>query len=153
MSAAYAPIVLFAFNRPEHTRQTLAALERNYLADNSLLFIYIDGPKAGASNQQLELIEAVKEIAKEKQWCAKVEIIESSANKGLAASVTEGVRDVVNQFGKVIVLEDDLLPDRWFLKFMNDALAIYENESEVVSVAGYVYPVNQPLPNNFFLKG
>src|SRR5262245_27468980 len=148
-----APIVLFAFNRPDHTRRTLTALKQNYLADSSLLFIYIDGPKKDFSKEQVERLNVVKEVAKERRWCSEVKIIESIANKGLAASVTQGVTEVVNQFGRVIVLEDDLVPDQWFLKFMNDALTVYENETEVVSVAGYIYPVNKPLPNNFFLKG
>jgi Glycosyl transferase family 2 len=148
-----APIVLFAFNRPEHTRRTLSALKNNHLADSSLLFIYIDGPKADFTEDQIRKINAVKEVAKEEQWCSEVKIIESKANKGLAGSVTEGVTEVVNKFGTVIVLEDDLVPDKWFLKFMNDALTVYENENEVVCVTGYIYPVNKPLPNNFFLKG
>ena len=150
---AKAPIILFAFNRPEHTRRTLSALKQNHLADSSLLFIYIDGPKADFTEDQIQKINAVKEVAREEQWCAEVKIIESTTNKGLAGSVIEGVREVVNKFGTVIVLEDDLVSDQWFLKFMNDALTIYENENDVVSVTGYIYPVNKALPNNFFLKG
>ena len=148
-----APIVLFAFNRPEHTRRTLSALKQNHLADRSLLFIYIDGPKADFTEAQIQKINVVKEVAKEEQWCSEVKIIESKANKGLAVSVIEGVTEVVNKFGTVIVLEDDLVPDKWFLKFMNDALTLYENENEVVCVTGYIYPVDKPLPNNFLLKG
>jgi len=150
---AKAPIILFAFNRPEHTRRTLSALKQNYLADSSLLFIYVDGPKADFTDDQMQKINAVKEVAQEQQWCSEVKIIESKANKGLAVSITEGVTEIVNKFGSVIVLEDDLVPDQWFLKFMNDALTVYENENDVVCVTGYIYPVNKPLPNNFFLKG
>jgi|SRR4030095_8654017 hypothetical protein len=148
-----APIILFAFNRPEHTRRTLSALKQNHLADSSLLFIYIDGPKRDFTDEQIQKINAVKEVAKEEQWCSEVKIIESKTNKGLAVSIMEGVTQIVNNFGRVIVLEDDLVSDKWFLKFMNDALTVYENEDEVVSVTGYIYPVNKPLPNNFFLKG
>jgi hypothetical protein len=148
-----APIILFAFNRPEHTRRTLSALKQNHLADSSLLFIYIDGPKRDFTDEQIQKINAVKEVAKEEQWCSEVKIIESKTNKGLAVSIMEGVTQIVNNFGRVIVLEDDLVSDKWFLKFMTDALTVYENEDEVVSVTGYIYPVNKPLPNNFFLKG
>src|SRR5262249_1169643 len=148
-----APIILFAFNRPEHTRRALSALKQNHLADSSLLSIYIDGPKSDFTEEQIQKINAVKEVAKEDQWCSEVEIIESKANKGLAASIIEGVTEVVNKFGTVIVLEDDLVTDKWFLKFMNDALTVYENENEVACITGYSYPVEKPLPNNFFLKG
>jgi hypothetical protein len=151
--AEKAPIILFAFNRPEHTHRTLSALKQNYLADSSLLFIYIDGPKADFTKEQIQRINAVKKVVKEEQWCSEVKIIESKANKGLAVSIIEGVTEVVNKFGTVIVLEDDLVSDKWFLKFMNDALTIYENENEVVCVTGYIYPVDKLLPNNFLLKG
>src|SRR6266550_434738 len=148
-----APIILFAFNRAEHTRRALSALKQNHLADSSLLFIYIDGPKPDFTEGQIQKINAVKEVAKEQQWCSEVKIIESAANRGLAGSVIKGVTEIVDKFGTVIVLEDDLVPDKWFLKFMNDALTVYENENKVVCISGYMYPVNKPMPNKFFLKG
>jgi hypothetical protein len=145
-----APIIVFAFNRPEHTRQTLEALMQNHLADKSELFIYIDGPR---TEEEVEKVNSVKKIAEEKQWCAKVSVVESKTNKGLAASVVKGVTDIVNKYGKVIVLEDDLVSDKWFLKFMNNALTVYENETDVVCATGYIYPVSKPLPETFFIKG
>lgn len=145
-----APIIVFAFNRPEHTRQTLEALMQNHLADKSELFIYIDGPR---TEEEVEKVNSVKKIAEEKQWCAKVSVVESKTNKGLAASVVKGVTDIVNKYGKVIVLEDDLVSDKWFLKFMNNALTVYENETDVVCATGYIYPVSKPLPEIFFIKG
>ncbi|MBK7668766.1 MAG: glycosyltransferase [Sphingobacteriaceae bacterium] len=145
-----APIIVFAFNRPEHTRQTLEALMQNHLADKSELFIYIDGPR---TKDEIEKVNSVKKIAEEKLWCGKVSVVESKTNKGLAASVVKGVTDIVNKYGKVIVLEDDLVSDKWFLKFMNDSLTVYENETDVVCATGYIYPVSKALPETFFLKG
>jgi len=43
-----APIVLFVYNRPDHTRRTLEALASADLAAVSLLYVYADGPKHGA---------------------------------------------------------------------------------------------------------
>lgn len=145
-----APIIVFAFNRPEHTRQTLEALMQNHLADKSELFIYIDGPR---TEEEKEKVNSVKKVTEEKQWCGKVSIIQSKTNKGLSASVMEGVTAIVNKYGKVIVMEDDLVSDKWFLKFMNNALTVYENETNVVCTTGYIYPVSKPLPETFFIKG
>ncbi len=69
-----APIVYFAYNRPEHTLHTLQALSNCRLAMDSDLYIYIDGPKATASEQDRQNIEAVKSIAQQKQWCKNVSI-------------------------------------------------------------------------------
>lgn len=145
-----APVILFAYNRPEHTRKTLIALSENVLADKSELFIFIDGPK---SKEQSLKTEEVRKIAEEKKWCSKVNIIVSDFNKGLAVSVTKGVTEIVNKYGKAIVLEDDHISDKWFLKFMNDALNVYESDDRVACISGYIYPVKGKLPGTFFLKG
>ena len=91
-----APIVLFVYNRPYHTEQTLMALQKNDLALDSELFIFADGPKVNATIEQLEKIEQVRKVIRKKQWCGKVHIIESEENKGLADSIVGGVTDIVN---------------------------------------------------------
>ena len=60
---------------------------------------------------------------------------------------------MLEKYDGVIVLEDDLLTSRHFLKYMNNALKIYEKDDEVVSIHGYIYPVKKPLTETFFLKG
>lgn len=148
-----APVILFAYNRPEHTRQTLVSLRDNHLSQESSLFIYIDGPKPNATDEQIHQIDLVKKVAKEEKWCSEVHIVESESNKGLSASIIKGVTGIVNQYGRVIVLEDDLISDKWFLKFMNDGLTIYESDTDVVCLTGYIYPVKKNLPETFLLKG
>jgi hypothetical protein len=148
-----APIILFAYNRPWHTLQTLQSLKKNALAEESILFIYIDGPKKDASEEQKKKIEEVRQVCEQEKWCKEVHIIRSPENKGLSASVLSGVTEIVNRYKKVIVLEDDLVSDIYFLKFMNDTLDMYENDETVVSVTGYIYPVPEKLPEAFFLKG
>ncbi|MBP5449031.1 MAG: sugar transferase, partial [Spirochaetales bacterium] len=93
-----APIVLFVYNRPDHTRRTLEALSHNVLADQSHLFIFSDGPKDNASNEQLEHIRQTRAVIREKQWCGRVDIIEADKNKGLAQSIIDGVTRIVNEF-------------------------------------------------------
>jgi len=136
-----APIVLFAYNRPEHTRLTLSALSDNYLANESELIVFCDGPKYGATDAELKQIEAVRSVVKEKKWCWKVQIFESKTNKGLAPSVIEGINSIVNQYGKIIVLEDDLITSPWFLTYMNEGLLLYCDHSNVYSINGYMFPI------------
>ena len=147
-----APIILFVYNRPWHTLQTLEALSKNNLADKSKLIIYCDGPKADALQEDLIKIEEVKKTIRLNNWCASIEIIESSENKGLAKSIIEGVTETVNNYGKVIVLEDDIVTSTGFLKYMNDALNMYEKTQEVMHISGYMYPVKEKLPETFFIK-
>jgi FkbM family methyltransferase len=145
-----APIVLFVYNRPWHTKQTLEALSANFLADQSELIIFADGQPPNASENDNRKILEVKEIIKEKQWCKRVTIIESESNIGLAQSIIHGVTKIVNQYGKIIVLEDDIITSNGFLKYMNDALEIYKDEESVMHLSGYMFPVRKKLPSTFF---
>lgn len=147
-----APIVLFVYNRPLHTEQTLSALMRNDLVNESVLHIYADGAKEDATEEQVQIIEKVRQIIRSKQWCKEVYIFESDKNKGLADSITEGVTKILNQYGKIIVLEDDIVTSKGFLKYMNDALNFYENEERVFHISGYMYPHNELLPETFFFN-
>jgi hypothetical protein len=132
-----APIVYFAYNRPIHTRNTLQAISQCNLANESILFIYVDGPKANASDEVKQNIEEVKKIAAAQQWCKEVVINFSEENKGLFKSIVSGITKVVNEYGKVIVIEDDVLVFPGFLTYMNDALDMYESTPSVMHISGF----------------
>lgn len=149
MSTVLSPVVLFVYNRPHHTRMTLEALHANALADATQLIVYADGQK-GNSFEERAKTEEVRAIIREKPWCGSVELIEFETNRGLATSVVAGVTEVVNQFGKVIVLEDDVVTSPGFLKYMNEALDLYEEEEQVMHISGYMFPVKGKLPPTFF---
>ena len=138
MQSGLAPIVLFVYNRPEHTIRTLEALQKNKLSDQSILYIFSDGYKEGSSVADKNKIDKVREIINSKKWCDQVIIKESEFNKGLAPSVIEGVSKVINEYGKAIILEDDLITSSFFLTYMNEGLARYENNDQVKQISGYI---------------
>ncbi len=144
------PITLFVYNRPEHTRRTVEALAKNKLAGESELFIFSDGPKDDAGREK---IEEVRKYIRTVSGFKRVEIMEREENIGLGRSIIAGVTDIVNRYGSVIVLEDDLVTSPYFLQYMNDALLLYRDDENVISIHGYVYPVKDQLPETFFLKG
>ncbi len=145
-----APIVLFVYNRPWHTRQTIEALQKNELAKDSELFIFSDAPK---NKEAEEKVKKIREYIKTIDGFKKITIIERDKNWGLAANIIDGVTEIVNKYGKIIVLEDDLVTSPYFLKFMNEALEFYKNEEKVWHISGYVYPINnQGLDDTYFIK-
>jgi hypothetical protein len=147
---ALAPIAFFTYNRPEHTRRSVEALARNECADQSTLFIFSDGPNSAedASN-----VDAVRSYLGSITGFRSVEIAHRPRNLGLAESIISGVTDVCLRDGRVIVIEDDLITSPFFLRYMNEALDLYENTSEVISIHGYTYPIRERLPETFFIKG
>ena len=129
-----APICLFVYNRPEETRETVKALQDNYLAARSNLYIFSDGPKNLEDNTKVcNVRNYIRSISDFK----KVEIFESQINNGLANSIIKGVTQVIEKYGKVIVLEDDLITTPNFLNFMNQALAFYAGNKKIYSISGY----------------
>lgn len=143
MTRSLAPVVLFAYARPDHLRQTLTALAAADGAAETALWIFSDGPKNAAAEEK---VAGVRMVLAEPRWqrnFAKVTIVAADKNKGLARSIIEGVSEVLEQHERVIVLEDDLLVARDFLRFMNSALENHAQTEQVGSVTGYC-PIPQP---------
>lgn len=143
----YAPIIVFAYNRPDHLKRTLTALTKNKEAKESDLFIFVDGPKSDTGKDKNE---AVYTVAKqyESGFFKKVIIRKSNKNKGLAKSVITGVDEIINQYGKVIVTEDDAVCSPAYLAFMNEALDYYEDNAHIWSIGGYTVPIK--IPKEYF---
>lgn len=146
----YAPVTLFVYNRPWHAERTIQALVKNDLAESSDLIIFSDGPK---NNSDAEAVDRVRSYLGTISGFHSVRVVERERNLGLAKSIISGVTDMVNEYGRIIVMEDDLVCSRYFLKYMNDALELYEKENRVISIHGYIYPVKERLPETFFIKG
>ena len=138
-----APIIVFAFNRPDSFNNCIESLLSNQMAGDSDLFVYIDGARPEVSGEK-ERVDAVIKAAKSIEGFKSVDVICSNDNKGLGPSVIAGVTDVINRFGKVIVIEDDLYVSSNCLLFLNKALDRYEYVPEVFSVCGYTNKVTMP---------
>jgi FkbM family methyltransferase len=147
-----APIVLFVYNRPWHTKQTLDSLANNTFAKESIIYIYCDGAKVDATKETLHKIEETRAIVKQENRFKTVSIIEQPKNIGLANSIINGVTQIVEKHGTIIVLEDDIVTSTGFLKYMNEALHIYNNTENVMHISGYMFPVKNKLPETFFIK-
>ena len=141
-----APIVLFTYNRLNHTKNTVSALKKNYGAKESHLIIYSDGPK---NIKDYVKVKKIREYIKTINGFKKVNIIERDRNWGLANSIIDGVTKIVNEYGKVIVLEDDLVTSPNFLDFMNQALDVHRENKKIMSVTGYSFPINLPVDYSY----
>lgn len=145
----YAPIALFTYNRADHTQRAVESLLKNAEAKFSDLFIFSDGPKtpkkkAGVEENRkyIHTISGFKSIS----------IIEREKNWGLANNLIAGITEVINKYGKVIVVEDDLILSPYFLQFMNEGLEKYKDDDRVGTITGFVPPIKDKLPETFFLK-
>lgn len=131
-----APVILFTFNRPKHTALTLNALAANELASNTDLYVFSDGPRNKEDLIKTKEVAALLHSLKSQNRFKSVSIFESKKNKGLAKSVISGVTQVFLEYNSVIVLEDDLIVSKNYIKYMNDALNFYK-DTNAGSVTGY----------------
>ncbi len=143
-----APIALFAYNRPLHTKMCVESLLRNPEASHTDLFVFCDGCKG---DHDREKVTEVREFAKGISGFKSISVCEATENRGLANSVIAGVTDVVNRYGRIIVIEDDLVFSPHFLAFMNSALDLFENDERVGNVHGHLFKM-RGLPDTFLIR-
>jgi hypothetical protein len=145
-----APIALFVYNRPEHTRRTISYLQKNLLADESRLFIFSD---AANTDEDKPKVEQVRQLISEVTGFKSVKVISRKENLGLADSIIAGVTQLVAEYGKVIVFEDDLLSSVYTLQYFNEALTRYTDEEKVMHIGAYMYNLaDKKLPQTFFYR-
>ena len=145
----HAPILLFTYNRLAHTRRCVEALLNNSLASESELFIYSDAAK---DETQQKAVEEVRQYIHTIRGFKHITITERDENWGLARSIIDGVTTQVNQYGRVIVLEDDLVVAPHFLQFMNDALETYKDEPQVGHIQACDFTQDPTLPETFLIR-
>jgi len=181
MDIELAPIIVFAYDRPDHLSQTLSALAKNDLASECVLYVYCDGAReyGGDSNEQsqmsndksgnyitrrygvmyctkdafeayLKRIADVRKVAKSQTGFKKVYVVEREKNIGLADNIVSAVTEIVNQYGRVIAFEDDIVTTRGCLTYLNDALELYKDDEQVMHISAWMYPNKGQFPTTFF---
>lgn len=143
-------IVVFAYNRPAHLERCLASLEACYGSKEFCVRIYCDGPR---HDRDEDVCAQVRRVAGSFRMFHSTSVIAREGNLGLSRNVIEGVSESLRDRKRVIIVEDDLVLSPQFLEFMSHGLELYENDEQVASIHGYVYPVDASLPDSFFLRG
>ena len=141
------PIALFTYNRAEHTARVLNSLANCARLDECSLHIYCDAPKR---EEHAAGVEASRDVVRAEAPKFGATVIERDVNFGLARSIVEGVTDLCDRYGRVIVLEDDLVLSPSFIDYMLQALDRYADEANVYQVSGYMFPIMQPEDTDAF---
>ncbi len=148
MERKLAPVVIFVYNRLQNTKETVEALKNNYLAKDTDVFVFSDGPKDNEKSRKT--VQEVRDYLKTVTGFKSFTVVERKENIYLERNVIEGVTEIVNRFGKIIVLEDDGVSAKYFLTFMNKALDFYEHIEKVMHVATFTFITMQDGYNKTF---
>ena len=144
-----APILLFVYNRPLHVKRSIESLLANELAKDSELYIFSDAAKDEMAQAN---VNEVRQFIHSIKGFKEIHYVERTENWGLARNIIDGVTTLVNQYGRVIVLEDDLIVAPYFLQFMNDALETYKDEENVCHIQACDFTKDPILPDTFLIK-
>lgn len=148
-----APVCITVYTRLEHIKLTVAALAKNNLAKESTVIFLSDAPRDGDEQAVRNMRSFLSSV--QSSGCFKeVRVVKRTTNNRMFNG-RDGMREALDEFGKFIYLEEDVVVNQGFLKYMNDALNFYQQDENVISISGYRPPFSIPgdLPNdNFFLK-
>jgi len=134
-----APIGISTYSRINHLKQTVEALQKNTLAKESELYIFSDAPQKGDE----EIVTKVREYIHTVDGFKKIHIVEREIN-GRVSNNRGGMKQLLDEYGKMIWLEDDNVVSSSFLKYMNDGLDFYEKNKKIVAISGYNVPAKFP---------
>lgn len=137
-----APVVAFAYNRADKIIRCLKSLEKNKEAVDTDLIIYCDGAKSENGRAKVENTRKALHQYKEAAGFSNIKLVEAPQNKGLAKSIIEGVTEVLEEYGRAIIVEDDLIVSEDFLDYMNGALNYYESNENIGAISAYTYPLD-----------
>lgn len=134
---AWAPLAIFIFNRPEHTRRMIASLKACIGFAESPIYVFADGPRRARD------ISAIQEARSEARRLLGNDAVylERDANLGIESSVIAAVTQLCDRYGRAVVIEDDLIFSPHFLEFLNHGLRRYEGNPRVMQVCGYMFDV------------
>lgn len=143
-----APVAVFAYNRPQHTARALEALARCHRLDECSFHFYLDGPKTPENSSA---VADTLHVLESWQPTFNAHLVVRSINLGLASSIVGGVSALLANYGRVIVLEDDLIVEPDFLHYMIECLDRYSAEPAVMQVAALTLQPPSDCPSDIFL--
>jgi hypothetical protein len=144
------PVVIFCYNRLGHVAEVIEGLKSNKFFKSINLIFYIDGPK---STQDLDIQNELVLFISDLNQFNSVTIYRSHINLGLSKSIITGVEKTFLSYNQAIFLEDDTVPSSNFIEYAVENLNFYKDHEDVISIHGYCYPVDELLPDFFFIKG
>ena len=114
-----------------------------------LILLAVDGPRKNRDNDA-ELVRQTQELASGITWDAEIRTRFRDSNLGLRRAVVDAVTWANSEYGRVIVLEDDVRAGPQLIEFLNHNLIRHHESSKIAHINGYnlVPTAHLTNPNN-----
>ena len=145
------PVIVITYNRPLHTAQVLEALRRHSIKN---IYIFSDAPK---TEHDVKGVSDTRSLIDEIHWTSP-SVIYQKENIGLAKSIVNATNSVFEKYDRLILLEDDCVPQQYFFDYMFECLKRYESNDKIFGISGYTIPLpkrilaSYPYDNYFFSR-
>lgn len=126
-------VLLIFFARPNTLKKVFAKVKE---AKPSRLFLACDGPREN-NPQDIEKIEECKKIVADIDWECDVYTNYSKENLGCGKGPASAISWAFQFTDKLVILEDDCVPDDTYFTFMKEMLDFYENDSRIGLISGF----------------
>lgn len=137
MNPLQTPILLIAFNRPEHTKRVLKAVMACQPLD---LYVFQDGVREGYADDSIKCVEVrktVEELTEGTQ--TKLHTLYAEQNLGCGAGPVTAINWFFKQVEQGIVMEDDCLPHPDFFGYCEELLLRYQHDKKVRFINATLY--------------
>ena len=125
------PVLLITYKRPKNTEKLIKILLENKIKN---IFIYNNGP---ISNKDFNDCNDTKTIIKNySESYPNIKTLYKNKNTGLKYNIPEAINWVFDSFDRVIILEDDCIPSKFFFLFCNELLEKYEKNLQIGQISG-----------------
>ncbi|PAF43786.1 hypothetical protein [Helicobacter sp. 11S03491-1] len=145
-----APVMIMVYDRLDCLKNAIESLAKNSLARHTDVFIVSDAP------YKLEHQKAIKEVRDYINTLSHTSLFKSvegifwQSNKGSFNSGKEATDYIFSKYERLISFEDDILVSNKFLEYMNQALELYKDNQEIISITSSVHYDNKKIiPKNY----
>ncbi len=124
------PVLLMTYRRPNNTKLILMLLKK-YKQKN--IIVFNDGLKKKEHTREHE---KTRKIISDFKKLNKLEVIFPKKNLTQKNNLPFALNKVFKKYDRVIVLEDDCIPNRSFFKFCNLLLEKYKEDNRISQISG-----------------
>lgn len=126
------PVLLIFFNRPETFAQVFNCVKE---ARPSKLFLACDGARIGKDGED-DKVKQCKTIAEDIDWECEVYTNYSNENLGCGMRPQTAISWALSIVDRIVILEDDCIPDISFFEYMRECLEQYKDDERVGMISG-----------------
>ena len=123
-------IALIFFNRPSTLQQVFDKIKQ---VKPPKLFLIQDGPR---NEQDVIKIQQCREIVSDIDWECEIIKDYSEENLGCGVRPQSGITNALKIVDKLIILEDDCVPELSFFQYCEELLDKYEKDERIAYISG-----------------